>query len=333
MVKRWINIHRPLFGAFLETHIRRNNEACILNAIPRGWKYFGNYEHHEAGRIVVVWDPSVSVFVYKASKQAVTCGIYIMAENINITVTFVYGLNVVAEREALWEEVVVIHDTQALSGNPWAVLGDFNQIIRLQHHSGYPSQVVDSAGMDDMNYALQEAELFEAQCKGSPFTWWNNNDADPVSKRIDHVLINQAWTSLFPDAYAEFLEPGQSDHAPCIVRLPSLRRRGPKPFKFYHHVVDHPEYNFIVAAAWNPGSIVGSDQFKLVRSLKLLKKELRGINRRNYSGISERVKEQSAKVASLQRVVLMSPDPATAAEEHCERRKLNLLLNAEQKFF
>lgn len=333
MVKGWINIHRPIFGAFLETHIRRRNEARILNAIPRGWKYFGNYEHHDAGRIVVVWDPSVSVFIYKASEQAVTCGIYIMAENVNITVTFVYGRNEVADRKALWEELIVIHDTQALRGNPWSVLGDFNQIIRLQHHSGFPNQVVDSAGMDDMNAALQDSEIFEAPSKGSPFTWWNNNDLYPVSKRIDHALFNQVWGSRFPDAYAEFLEPDQSDHAPCIIRLPSLRRRGRKPFKFFHHIVDHPEYSSVVAAAWNPGSIVGTDQFKVVRSLKLLKKDLRGINKRHYSGISERVKEQSEKVGQLQRDILTRPDPVIAEEEHCERKSLNLLLNAEQKYF
>ena len=29
MTKDWINIHRPLFGAFLETHIMENNKERI----------------------------------------------------------------------------------------------------------------------------------------------------------------------------------------------------------------------------------------------------------------------------------------------------------------
>lgn len=53
--------------------------------------FFWNYDHHDACRIVVMWDPPVSLFGYKASEQAITCGIYIMMENINIIVTFVYG--------------------------------------------------------------------------------------------------------------------------------------------------------------------------------------------------------------------------------------------------
>ncbi|XP_013639673.1 PREDICTED: uncharacterized protein LOC106344925 [Brassica oleracea var. oleracea] len=295
MVKDWINIHKPLFEAFLETHIHSSNAARINDAILVVWKSFGNYGHHSSGQIIVVWDPSVSVFIYKATEQAVTYGVHILSENINLTVTFVYGFNVVGERQALWNELVEISDTPALQNSTWTVLGDFNKILRLAHHSGYPSHVVDSSGMQEANEALQDAGLFEAQAKGTPFTWSNNNDQDPISKRIDHTLVNQIWADHFRDSYADLLEPGQSDHSPCIVKVPSLRRQSRKPFKFYHHIIDHPDYNSAVTAAWNPGSITGSAQFKLVRTMKMLKKDLRGINKRHFSGISERVKGQSAK--------------------------------------
>lgn len=107
--------------------------------------------------------------------------------------------------------------------------------------------VVDTAGIDDLNMMLQEADLFEAQAKGVPFTWWNNNGYDPISKRIDHALINQHWASLFQNSYADFLEPDQYDHAPCGFKVPSLRRRRHKPFRFYHHVIDHPSYTATVS--------------------------------------------------------------------------------------
>lgn len=333
MVKDWINIHQPLFEAFLETHIHSSNAAKINDAILVVWKSFGNYGHHSSGQIIAVWDPSVSVFIYKATEQAVTYGVHILSENINLTVTFVYGFNVVGERQALWNELVEISDTPALQNSTWTVLRDFNKILRLAHHSGYPSHVVDSSGMQEANEALQDAGLFEAQAKGTPFTWSNNNDQDPVSKRIDHTLVNQIWADHFRDSYGDLLEPGQSDHSPCIVKVPSLRRKSRKPFKFCHHIIDHPDYSSAVAAAWNPGSITGSAQFKLVRTMKMLKKDLRGINKRHFSGISERVKGQSAKVVGLQRQLLTQPNSALAGKEYMERDKLNLLLNAEQKFF
>lgn len=128
-VKDWITTNRPLFGAFLETHIQSSNAGRIRNAIPLGWQFFGNYEQHNAGRIVVVWDPSVSVFIYRATEQAVTCGIYIMAQNLNLTITFVYGMNDVGDRQALWNDLAHIHGTPSMLHSPWAVVGDFNQIL------------------------------------------------------------------------------------------------------------------------------------------------------------------------------------------------------------
>lgn len=147
MVKNWINLHRPLFGAFIETHIQSSNISTVINAIPVGWKFFGNYGIQGTGRIVVVWDPLVSVFIYKTTEQAVTCGIFILAENINLTVTFVYGFNTAGERQMLWNELVEINHTSVMVDTPWVVAGDFNQILRLEHYSSYPQRVVDSTGI------------------------------------------------------------------------------------------------------------------------------------------------------------------------------------------
>ncbi|XP_018473666.2 uncharacterized protein LOC108844879 [Raphanus sativus] len=257
------------------------------------------------GRIVVVWDPSVSVFVYSSSAQAVTCGIFIMAENVHFTVTFVYGFNEVEARKSLWNELSLMNRTTPVSYSPWSVVGDFNQIIRVSNHSDYPNSVIDISGMEDMNMALQDAELLEAQAKGSPFTWWNNQIDNPISKKIDHAFINQDWVSKFHDSYAEFLEPDQSDHAPSEFRV----------------------------STDNLTSRSRSNQYKLVRSLKCLKGDLRRLNKTHYSGISQRVKEQSRVVEGLQRTLLTTPDSNTAEEEHRERAKLNLLLTAEQKFY
>ncbi|KAF3515625.1 hypothetical protein DY000_02061793 [Brassica cretica] len=68
--------------------------------------------------------------------------------------------------------------------------------------------------MDEANLAIQEADLFVAHSKGLLFTWWNNQDDNPISKKIDHVLIIEQWALQFPDSFSEFLEPLQSDHPP-----------------------------------------------------------------------------------------------------------------------
>ena len=73
-----------------------------------------------------------------------------------------------------------------------------------------------------------------------------NYHQNTVSKKIDHVFINQ--DTFFSDSYAEFLDLSQSDHAPCLIQhLLSARQRVRKPFKFFHHIIDHPEYQNSVA--------------------------------------------------------------------------------------
>ena len=191
LVKEWITTHRPLFSACLETHIQPINSRRILSALPVGWKFFENSAHHGTVRIVVVWHPSVIMTVYQASAQAVTCGFAILAENINLTITFVYAHNQVEERRTLWEELARLNATSPVSRCPWAVIGDFNQIFRSDQHSNHPDTDVDAVGIDDFTLAIQEAEVFDSQTKGLPYSWWNNEDGNPISKCIDHLFVNQ----------------------------------------------------------------------------------------------------------------------------------------------
>ncbi|KAF2613405.1 hypothetical protein F2Q70_00010983 [Brassica cretica] len=218
----------------------------------------------------------------KSGRKAVTCGFFLPLENLSITITFVYGCNNVEARKELWHELEMLNSTTAIVNHPW-------------------NGELEPSNAKGIN--------FEAQYKGLSFTWWNNQEATPISKKINHALINQEWANKFPDGYAEFLEPHQSDHAPWLFRLPSAQRRVPKPFKFCNHIVDHPLFEDTARAAWHSEEIIGTCQFKLVRSLKLLKKELGRINKTHYSGISQRVKDQGEIVSQLQRRLLTQPDP------------------------
>ena len=181
MTKDWINIHRPLFGAFLETPILESNKERILRTVPRGWNYYGNFEENDYGRIVIVWDPRVTLDVYTATAQSVTCGVTILSENITLTVTFVYGFNLVEERTSLWVSLAELQASTPVSDHPWCVLGDFNQMLRSSHHSNHLSARTDDSGMDEANLGLQDAQLFEAQAKGLSFTWRNCQDDNPIS--------------------------------------------------------------------------------------------------------------------------------------------------------
>ncbi|WZZ87370.1 hypothetical protein YC2023_115949 [Brassica napus] len=217
-----------------------------------------------------------------------------------------------------------MHLSSPVATHPWSVLGDFNQMLRSSHHSNHLYLRIDDAGMDDANLSLQDAQLFEAQAKK---VFLSLGGICRMIIPSPQRLIMLSLTKL------EFLDPSQSDHAPCFLRMPSIRRRVVKPFKFFHHVIDHPEYAETVTESWNCSEIMGTNQFKLVRSLKKLKRPLRSLNKRHFSGISQRIKAQKERVEALQRLLITSPDQSTAREEHTERDRLNVLLKAEEKFY
>ncbi|WZZ87371.1 hypothetical protein YC2023_115950 [Brassica napus] len=61
----------------------------------------GSVNENDSGRIVIVWDPKVPMLIYNTTAQSVTCGVTILSENITLTITFVYGFNLVEDRKSL----------------------------------------------------------------------------------------------------------------------------------------------------------------------------------------------------------------------------------------
>lgn len=66
---------------------------------------------------------------------------------------------------------------------------------------------MDTTGMEDLNIAMKETNLFEALSKRLVYSWCNRQDSPPTLKRIDHALINEHWAQLLPNAFSELLKP------------------------------------------------------------------------------------------------------------------------------
>ena len=73
IIKRWIHSTRPSLGAFIETRVKEPFASSIIQSVVPGWRYETNYIGEEGGRIWVVWDPSLSVVIFRKSEQFVVC--------------------------------------------------------------------------------------------------------------------------------------------------------------------------------------------------------------------------------------------------------------------
>lgn len=130
----WIRSNRPLFGGFLETHVQQVNLLQTMSRVVPGWRFEGNYSQEaQNGRIVVAWDPSISVLFYFSSDQLVFCGVLNPQTNESFSAAFVYARNTREERIVLWEKILEFAQSRPLRNSPLIILGDFNQVFIIKN--------------------------------------------------------------------------------------------------------------------------------------------------------------------------------------------------------
>ena len=195
----------------METHVREENASSIIQSVVPGWRFDENYQHSERGRIWVVWDPSVSLIVYKRSAQAITCGVFDRASNVLFIVVFVYAFNTAIQKRDLWTEIEDTCNLPVVKNLPTLVLGDFNQILTADEHYSINPFTLPVRGMEEFQECLSRSDL---EARGKHFTWGNGRPEDPILRKLDRVLGNEKRRDQFPEVYALFDCPGDSDHSP-----------------------------------------------------------------------------------------------------------------------
>ncbi|CDY54297.1 BnaC01g41960D [Brassica napus] len=214
-----------------------------------GWCYTSNHASDEDGRIIIIWQHPVSIQVLEQSRQTLTCTVS-LPSSITFTFTVVYAANTEAERIELWVHLLNIQQTFSLLTSPWVVGGDFNQILHPSEHSSIRVNSL-SASMIDFSDCLLQADLFDLRYQGVFHTWFNKQPASPITKKLDRLLVNQAWISYLPHSLATVLPPNISDHSPCSLDLAlPLPIAGTKPFKFFNFLTLHPDFVQTVADFW-----------------------------------------------------------------------------------
>ena len=228
-VRRLISTSRLSLLGILETKVSYGRRLNLARELMPDWEFLFNYSNNCNGRIWTAWDPSIlSIHLLASSPQMMHLSVLIKESQTQLLMTLIYALNYANERVPLWEEInSIAPSAQQL---PWIVLGDFNVVRHTSEKLG--GDLSWTPDMDEFNCCCYTAELEDLQFRGNWFTWSNKCHSKPISRKLDRVLINHNWTTCFPNAEAEFILPGVSDHSPAIVRLGMPLPRLRKPFKF-----------------------------------------------------------------------------------------------------
>ncbi|XP_010418986.1 PREDICTED: uncharacterized protein LOC104704630 [Camelina sativa] len=186
--------------------------------------------------------------------------------------------------------------------------------------------------MAEFQECLDTCELLEMTSRGAAHTWYNGQPLNPITRKLDRTLINEAWLSAFPQSTALYDAPGGSDHSPILVSMSDETPRRKVPFKFYSFFTSHPEYESLVTSAWTSQDTRVSAMFSLCQRMKAVKVACKALNRRSFSNIQARTAEAQEALTNVQSSILTAPTPSLFEEERVCRGRWLTLAAAEETF-
>lgn len=211
--------------------------------------------------------------------------------------------------------------------------GDFNQITIPSEHSNPEVNSPDSL-MYEIQDCFLQLGVFDLRYLSPHHTWTNSQTSDLIAKKLDRLFVNSPLIAALPQALATFLPPLISDHTPCLTDLHyQLPQAGTQPFKFPNYLTKHPSFAQHVYDAWLRAGNECTTLTQLCWKLKVIKRDLKQLNRENYSKIQERVSETYSLLQRVQVHALQDPSIDSFQAERDIHQRWLFLREIEEKLF
>jgi hypothetical protein len=172
--------------------------------------------------------------------------------------------------------------------------GDFN-ILRFANEKNKDGGV--NRFSDEFNAIIGRFALRELPLSGGFFTW-SNNQINPTLEKLDRILINSAWETVFPLSGARKIPRVMSDHNPIIVDTKEVMEVKSREFRFEKSWLLHPDFHMRVEKAWNSPVSVTDSISVIQEKLKRVKNSLKGWGA-NVRGDSLKLKKELCKIWKL----------------------------------
>lgn len=196
--------------SLLETHVAKQRETRIFNKMFRGWEWVSNAALCSRGcRIVIGWDPEkFEVTVLFSESQVIHCLVKMVEAQEHFFCSFIYAANDHMSRRQLWHSQAI--QKHLVGESAWMVLGDFNVTLDEAETVGGAGGV--SSSMNEFRECVATINMMDLNYCGIQFTSGSPHGVGIV-KKLDRVLVNEAFILKFHGAKAEFLPHGVSDIA------------------------------------------------------------------------------------------------------------------------
>ncbi|KAH0696217.1 hypothetical protein KY290_013575 [Solanum tuberosum] len=290
-----------------------------------GWHKLTNLDTHFNGRILLIWRPDFyKVNAVNVTAQAITCDVLYKPLQILFHLTVVYVFNTKEERRQLW----ITLERMNTCAKPWVVIGDFNCVLHPGDKIGGNS--VGWAEIVDFHNCVDSCGLIEHPHQGNKYTWNNKGERQRIYSKIGWIFINNEWMISMPACNAMFLPEGISDHCLAKISLVVTKPRKMRSFLYCNTWAHHPKFLEVVKVVWDR-HIDGCLMFQVVRKLKLLKNELKTLNRTIYKNIESEANNDREALIQLQKLLQINPHcivlQQTETEMYIKFRKSSFLVD------
>ncbi|KAF9678102.1 hypothetical protein SADUNF_Sadunf07G0000100 [Salix dunnii] len=298
IVHDWITKNKLSLFSLVETKLHHANLSRVKEGLELShWRFVDNTMADEVASILVGWDPKqFDVHCIHISKQWLSIKVISVKNQLDITVSLIYGSNSPTERQELWEYLTRNHGD--FQSKPWILMGDFNATLRVTDSEGGDRQW--NGHKEDFGQCLHQCELHSVPFRGIKYTWHNGQESHRlILRKLDWVIANAAFSSEWPEAYAQFLPRGASDHSSMLMHIKQGTFK-PKPrFRFLNLWIEREDFMPHIASLWQRQAH-GNPLFRLTTKLQWVKQSLKNWHKHNSSHISSRVVQAKADWDSAQ---------------------------------
>ncbi|GKA33100.1 RNA-directed DNA polymerase, eukaryota, reverse transcriptase zinc-binding domain protein, partial [Tanacetum coccineum] len=226
----------------------------------------------------------------------------------------VYASNSGIERRSLWRDLEI--QKIITNGTPWVIIGDFNVTLNATEYSNGSAN--PSSEMSQFQDCVNCIEVDDLHSEGFYYTWTKSlrNPSCKTLKKLDRIMVNEAFIDKFQHAHGIFLPYMISDHSPIIGKIPNGVQKRKGSFRFSNFITDKKEFLPIVRSVWNK-EIAGYNMYKVVHKLKMLKKKLKQLSWRNRN-VFEKAESLRNEVKEIQKEIDLHPHDESIKEKSCQ---------------
>ncbi|XP_042060420.1 uncharacterized protein LOC121804780 [Salvia splendens] len=256
------------------------------------WHFIHNLAQLSGGRMLLIWNPQMAkVDIVKTEKQVIHTRIRCALTLNEFNYSIVYGLYTDKERDQIWSSIFTFCGQVEL----YLISGDFNCVMSPEERTGGTRRTPNKESKE-LVATCALLGLQDVTATSCEFTWTNGR----VFSKIDRIMVNEGCHNAGYLISARFPPPGaRTDHSPVIASLFGELRSFHKPFKYFNFWLTHAGFEPLLRDHWRI-PIQGCKQFVLMQRGKEFKKMLKSFNFKEFSNLSQRVKDLTMELEDLQ---------------------------------